>query len=57
MLGRGSNSFISHHIEIRGLGIINVSHLYGVGVIREKKEIHLVIKLEEWDVTKVYDLV
>ncbi len=55
ILGRGANSLISHHMEIRGLGIINVSQLYGMGAIREQKEIQLVVELEEWDSNKVYD--
>ena len=55
ILGRGANSLISHHMEIRGLGIINVSQLYGIGAIREQKEIQLVVELEEWDPNKVYD--
>ena len=55
ILGRGANSLISHHMEIRGLGIINISQLYGVGAIREQKEVQLVVKLEEWDQNKVYD--
>jgi HPr kinase/phosphorylase len=42
-------------MEIRGLGIINISQLYGVGAIREQKEVQLVVKLEEWDQNKVYD--
>ena len=42
-------------MEIRGLGIINVAQLYGVGAIRDQKEIQLVVKLEEWDQAKVYD--
>ena len=54
-LGQGANNYISHHMEIRGLGIINVSQLYGVGSIREQKEIQLIIKLEEWDQNKIYD--
>ena len=37
LLGRGANQMISHHMEIRGLGIINISQLYGVGSIREQK--------------------
>lgn len=53
--GRGANKFISHHMEIRGLGIINVSQLYGVGAIREEKEVQLVVKLEAWDQNKMYD--
>ena len=55
VLGRGANALISHHMEIRGLGIINVSQLYGVGAIRDQKEIQLVVQLEEWDSGKVYD--
>ncbi|MBR5866842.1 MAG: HPr(Ser) kinase/phosphatase, partial [Spirochaetaceae bacterium] len=42
VLGQGANRNISHHMEIRGLGIINISQLYGVGAIREQKEIQLV---------------
>ena len=55
IIGRGANSLISHHMEIRGLGIINVAELYGVGAIREQKEIQLIVELEEWDSNKIYD--
>lgn len=55
VLGRGANKMISHHMEIRGLGIINIEQLYGVGAIREQKEVQLIVKLEEWDTNKVYD--
>lgn len=55
LLGQGANRFISHHMEIRGLGIINVSQLYGVGAIRDQKEVQLVVELEDWDPDKVYD--
>ena len=55
VLGQGANKFISHHMEIRGLGIINISQLYGVGAIREQKEVQLVVKLEAWNQNKVYD--
>ena len=57
ILGQGANKLISHHMEIRGLGIINIAQMYGVGSIREQKEIQLVIRLEEWDNSKVYDRV
>ena len=57
ILGQGANTLISHHMEIRGLGIINIAQMYGVGSIREQKEIQLVIRLEEWDNSKVYDRV
>lgn len=55
LMGAGSNKVIGHHMEIRGLGIINVTHLFGVGAIRDKKQIQLVCGLEVWDQTKVYD--
>jgi HPr kinase/phosphorylase len=55
LLGQGANKVIGHHMEIRGLGIINVTHLFGVGAIRDKKQIQLVCNLEEWDSAKVYD--
>ncbi|HOX48255.1 MAG TPA: HPr(Ser) kinase/phosphatase [Spirochaetia bacterium] len=55
LMGQGANKVIGHHMEIRGLGIINVTHLFGVGAIRDKKQIQLVCNLEEWDADKVYD--
>jgi HPr kinase/phosphorylase len=55
LLGSGANKIIAHHMEIRGLGIINITHLFGVGAIRDKKQIQLVVKLEEWDSQKNYD--
>lgn len=55
LIGQGANKIIGHHMEIRGLGIINITQLYGVGSIRERKEVQLVAKLEEWDSNKVYD--
>ena len=57
ILGQGANKLISHHMEVRGLGVINVSTLYGVGSIRDQKEVQMVIHLEEWNATKLYDRV
>ncbi|MDR2053025.1 MAG: HPr(Ser) kinase/phosphatase, partial [Treponema sp.] len=55
LLGAGANKIIGHHMEIRGLGIINVTHFFGVGAIRDQKQIQLVVMLEEWDSKKNYD--
>ncbi|NCN06039.1 MAG: HPr kinase/phosphorylase [Spirochaetales bacterium] len=55
LLGSGANKALGHHMEIRGLGIINITHLFGVGAIRESKQIQLVVELENWDSDKVYD--
>ena len=46
---------LQYHMEIRGLGIINIKDLFGVSSIREKKIIDLVIELVEWDATYEYD--
>jgi len=54
IMGAGAK-MVSHHMEIRGLGIINISHLFGVGAIRDKKQIQLVVQLEVWDAAKHYD--
>lgn len=53
--GSGSNKNFGHHMEIRGLGIINITHLFGVGAIREDKQIQLIVELEQWDSSKNYD--
>ncbi|MDR2149659.1 MAG: HPr(Ser) kinase/phosphatase [Spirochaetaceae bacterium] len=55
LVGTGRNKIAGHHIEIRGVGIVNITHLFGVSAIRERKEIQLVITLEEWDNKKNYD--
>ncbi|MDR1575562.1 MAG: HPr(Ser) kinase/phosphatase [Treponema sp.] len=55
LMGAGANKIIGHHMEIRGLGIINITHMFGVRAIRERKEIQLVVVLEEWDSSKSYD--
>jgi HPr kinase/phosphorylase len=55
LMGVGANEIIGHHMEIRGLGIINITRLYGVRAIRDRKEIQLVVILEKWDSDKEYD--
>jgi len=46
---------LRHLIEIRGIGVIDVVNLFGVGSIRSKKTVDLVINLEHWDRNKQYD--
>ena len=46
---------IQHHMEIRGLGIINIRSLFGIEAIRERKKIELVLELTEWDTQREYD--
>jgi HPr kinase/phosphorylase len=54
IIGSGAE-LIRHHMEIRGLGIINVRDLFGVAAIRELKRIDLVVSLEDWDDEKTYE--
>jgi HPr kinase/phosphorylase len=54
VMGSGSN-LIRHHIEIRGLGILNIKDIYGIRSVRNRKRVELVASLEDWDETKVYD--
>src|SRR5712692_3783572 len=49
------NTIIKHHMEIRGLGIINIKDLFGVAAVRDRKKIELVIELVEWDPLQEYD--
>ena len=46
---------IKHLLEIRGLGIINVLTLFGVGAVRNLKKISVVARLEAWQQDKQYD--
>lgn len=46
---------IRHFIELRGIGIINVARLFGIGAVKDNVEIELVVVLEPWDRTKNYD--
>jgi HPr kinase/phosphorylase len=54
LVGSGAE-LLRHHMEIRGLGIINIRDLFGIGAIRSTKRIDLVICLEEWDPTDPCD--
>jgi HPr kinase/phosphorylase len=46
---------IRHFIEIRGIGILDVKNLYGVGSVKMTENINLVLSLEFWDNKKSYD--
>lgn len=55
IMGFSDDKILGHHMEIRGLGIINVSQIFGVRGIRDKKQVQMIINLEEWDSSKNYD--
>ena len=46
---------LRHHLEVRGLGILNIKDLFGVTAIRERKRIDVVVKLVEWSTDTEYD--
>ncbi|NQT82410.1 HPr(Ser) kinase/phosphatase [bacterium] len=54
LIGSGSE-LTRHHMEIRGLGIINVQKLFGAVCFREESQIDLAITLERWDPRKEYE--
>jgi len=46
---------IRHYVELRGIGIIDVKHIFGMGAVKDVEKIDLVINLEEWVEGKMYD--
>ena len=46
---------IRHFIELRGVGIINARRIFGMGSIKVTQEIDMVVNLELWDNSKIYD--
>ncbi|MBR4452501.1 MAG: HPr(Ser) kinase/phosphatase [Clostridia bacterium] len=46
---------IRHFIELRGVGVLNVRRLFGVGAVKMTEKIDMVIQLEIWDSDKIYD--
>lgn len=54
LVGRAP-SIIRHYMELRGIGIIDVRRIFGVGAVKETEKIQLVIKFEPWVEGKLYD--
>ena len=46
---------IRYYMELRGIGVINVRHIYGVGAVKPESGIDLVVKMEPWIEGKAYD--
>lgn len=46
---------IRHYIELRGIGIVDIRRLFGIGSVKETEKIELVVKLEPWVEGKIYD--
>ena len=56
LVGQGPD-LLKYHMEIRGLGIINIKDLFGIAAIRDHKRIELAVELVEWDADEDYDRV
>ncbi len=46
---------LRHHVEVRGLGVLNIKDLFGVTAVRDRKRIDVVVQLDEWDELREYD--
>lgn len=54
LVGMG-RSPVPYHMEIRGIGIIDISRMYGPKSVRMSKQVDLIVKLEDWDPSKEYE--
>ena len=54
LVGRAPE-IIRHYVELRGIGIVDVRRLFGMGAVKESENIDLVINLEAWQNNKMYD--
>lgn len=54
LMGRASG-IVKHHMEIRGIGIIDVKNMFGIANILDQSKIELVINLVEWNEVKEYE--
>lgn len=54
LIGRG-HELQRHHMEIRGVGIIDIAKLFGIRAIRMQKRVEVVVQLETWDEHAHYD--
>ena len=50
-----SPDIIRHFIEIRGIGIVDVKNIFGMGAVKDSENIDMIIHLETWDRNKQYD--
>ena len=50
-----SNHIISHHMEIRGVGIIDIKAMFGIHAVRKVKKVEMVVELQYWNKDADYD--
>ena len=54
LIGRG-HELQRHHMEIRGVGLVDIPSIFGIRAVRRQKRIEVVVQLEEWDQTLAID--
>jgi HPr kinase/phosphorylase len=54
LIGQG-HELAAHHMEIRGVGLVDVPTLFGVRSVRQQKRIEVVVELQDWEVAKDAD--
>jgi len=54
LIGRG-HELAAHHMEIRGIGLIDIPALFGVRAVRQQKRIEVIVQLEDWETAKDSD--
>ena len=55
MLVGNAPALIRNYVELRGIGIINVAKLFGMGAVKAENAVDLVVNIVPWDQQKVYD--
>ncbi len=50
-----SPEIIRHFMELRGIGIVDIRRIFGVGAVKTSEKVDLIVKLEPWDRNKIYD--
>ncbi|HET7296177.1 MAG TPA: HPr(Ser) kinase/phosphatase [Gemmatimonadales bacterium] len=54
LIGHG-HELAQHHMEIRGVGLIDIRAMFGIRSVRQQKRIEVVVQLDDWDATREYD--
>jgi len=54
LIGQG-HELAAHHMEIRGVGLIDIPALFGIRAVRQQKRVEVVVQLEDWDSAREAD--
>jgi len=54
LFGRAPD-LIRHYMELRGIGVVNIRQLFGMGAVKDESQIDLVVEMEHWNENKFYD--